>query len=118
MSRPTSPVWDPDSPVIEDPILSDEDLQLWLWPINTSAYDEQNGESSAYPTQPLLSEDVQLEAPYYSNNQNGLSLGQFNPFDPCLERHPLPQERLNTTPVQVGLEERPSYFERHNVQVR
>jgi hypothetical protein len=37
---------------------------------SNSAHDEQNLESSAYPTHPLLPEDVQHQNPYFLNEQN------------------------------------------------
>jgi hypothetical protein len=42
----------------------------WQMQNNNSAHDEQNLESSAYPTNPLLPESVQRQNPYFLNEQN------------------------------------------------
>jgi hypothetical protein len=42
----------------------------WQMQNNNSAHDEQNLESSAYPTNPLLPEGVQRQNPYFLNEQN------------------------------------------------
>jgi hypothetical protein len=76
MSRSNSPVLD--TGCIDPRVVthagswpsSDHEDTLWQMQSNNSAHDEQNLESSAYPTHPLLPEDVQHQNPYFLNEQN------------------------------------------------